>query len=213
MTLAPYYRDEATTIYHGRAEDVLPSIAGVDCAIVTDPPYGNDYNPTRSKFRRIEGDGVPFDPALILRMKLPTVMFGANHYASRLPDSPAWLVWDKRGATPSNLQADVELAWTNLGGPARLIRYYWNGGGSKAREAAGTREPSLHPNQKPEGVMRWAIALIRPALTIVDPYMGSGTTLVAAKSLNRTSIGIETDERYCEKAANRCRQEVLGLSA
>ncbi len=205
--MTPYYQDDLVTIYHGDCREWMPETD----VIVTDPPYGIDINPIRSKFGRIAGDAQPFYPDLVLALGKPTVLFGANHYAHRLPPSPSWFVWDKRGYTASNLQADAELAWSNLGGPVRLIRYYWNGGGSKVQEANGTREASLHPTQKPEGVMRWVIERCPPG-TVLDPYMGSGTTLVAAKSLGRRSIGIEIEERYCEIAAQRCSQEVLGLA-
>jgi site-specific DNA-methyltransferase (adenine-specific) len=120
----------------------------------------------------------------------------------------------------SNDQADCEMAWTNLGGPARIFRLVWNGGGSQMlnqRDGGGhpfgiaaTVPKVLHPSAKPVSLMRWVIGRC-PLGTIIDPYMGSGTTLVAAKSLGRHAIGIEIEERYCETAANRCRQEVLGL--
>lgn len=205
--MTPYYADDLVTIYHGDAREITPTL-DFDL-IVSDPPYGIDLNPIRSRFARIDGDADPFDPAWLLAFDVPTVLFGANHYADKLPASPSWLVWDKRGHTPSNLQSDAEVAWSNLGGPIRLVRYYWNGGGSKAHEGLGG---SLHPTQKPVGVMRWIIERC-PAGAVLDPYMGAGSTLMAAKALGRRSIGVELQERYCEAAARRCSQEVLGLTA
>lgn len=205
--MTPYYADDLVTIYHGDAREVVPALA-FD-VIVSDPPYGIDINPIRSRFDRIVGDAEPFDPAWLLSYGKPTVLFGANHYAERLPSSASWFVWDKRGLTPSNLQADAELAWSNLGGPVRSVRYYWNGGGSKAKEGLGG---SLHPTQKPVGVMRWIIDRC-PAGTILDPYMGSGSTLMAAKQAGRRATGVEIEERYCERAASRLAQEVLGLAS
>jgi site-specific DNA-methyltransferase (adenine-specific)/modification methylase len=152
----------------------------------------------------VAGDDKPFDPSLILGWKMPTVLFGANHYADRLPASPSWMVWDKRDGLGSNDSADCELAWTNLGGPARLFRLRWSG---MLRDAE--RGESYHPTQKPVSLMVWVLQ--RTTGTILDPFMGSGSTLVAAKSLGRRSIGIEIEERYCEIAAQRCSQEVLGL--
>ena len=211
--MTPYYADDHVTLYHARWEDVPPDLLRA-AVLVTDPPYGIALNPIRSRFSRIEGDRMPFDPKPLLDLGLPSVLFGANHYASRLPDSPGWLVWDKREGITSNLQADVELAWTTVASVARMFSLYWNGGGGKAKEAGQEQggEPSLHPTQKPVALMRWVLQRC-PEGTILDPYAGSGTTLVAAKSLNRKAIGVECVERYCEVAAKRLSQEVLGLVA
>lgn len=225
MELTPYYQDDAVTIYHGDCRSLFTrrefAALGFD-VIVSDPPYGIDWK-TEGKSRgavrdypRIEGDDQPFDPTWLLAYDKPTALFGANHYADLLPTSPAWLVWDKRIGMASNDQSDCELVWTNVGGRARMIRYQFNGGGSLAREngvpmRAG-RPVGLHPTQKPLAVMRQILEWM-PEGSVLDPYMGSGSTLVAAKSLGRKSIGIEILEEYCERAANRCRQETLGLSA
>jgi DNA modification methylase len=206
--VTPYYQDDLVTLYHGDCREWMPEAD----VIVTDPPYGINWNTDMGASRgsrvwpRIHGDDVPFDPAHILALRLPTVLFGANHFASRLPDSPSWWVWSKRVGMERWSQSDCELIWTNLGGPARDIRHDW-WGGTAAITQDGIR---AHPTQKPVGLMAKIIDLCPPG-TILDPYMGSGTTLVAAKSLGRKAIGIEIEERYCEVAANRCRQEVLGL--
>lgn len=225
--MTPYYSDDHVTLYHARWEDVPSDLLRAD-VLVTDPPYGIGYdvsggtrNWTRKRqgtmFPRIEGDDRPFDPAPLLALGMPSVLFGGNHFASRLPDSPSWMVWWKRHSGMSEMdQADCEMAWTNLGGPARLMHHVWVGGGSLAKEngvAAGRDKPvGHHPTQKPVALMRWVIERC-PNGTVLDPYAGSGTTLVAAKSLNRKAIGVECVERYCEVAANRLRQEVLGLVA
>jgi site-specific DNA-methyltransferase (adenine-specific) len=223
--VTPYYQDDLVTLYHGDAREIAPAIVGVD-SVVSDPPYGIGWGveggPTRSKSRKVRGDtyepivgdGSPFDPEPWLQYR-SVVLWGANHYASRLPPSPSWLVWDKRPSGWSNDQADCELAWTNLGGPARMFRMDWSGGGTLRKEngshpVAGVI--ALHPSQKPLSLMRWVIAKV-PDGTILDPFAGSGSTLVAAKSLGRRAIGIEIVERYAEAAARRCSQEVLGLSA
>jgi DNA modification methylase len=131
------------------------------------------------------------------------IVFGGNFYA--LPPSQCWLVWDKdNGATDF---ADCELAWTNLPGAVRRIRYRWQG---MLQEHMGAdKERRVHPTQKPLPVMRWCIERAPDAQTIIDPFMGSGTTLRAAKDLGRQAIGIEIEERYCEIAAQRLSQEVL----
>lgn len=214
--MTPYYADDHVTLYHARWEDVPIDLLRAD-VLVTDPPYGMSWTTegmSRQRgatfdFPRVEGDDAPFDPGPLVGLGLPSVLFGGNHYASRLPDSPAWWVWDKR-LDFSNDQSDCEMAWTNIGGTARMFRMVWNGGAGNLDNRIGKHKG--HPTQKPVELMRWCIQRC-PEGTILDPYAGSGTTLVAAKSLGRKAIGVECVERYCEVAANRLRQEVLGLTA
>lgn len=225
--IEPYYSDDYVTIYHGDCLDLLDSLT-FD-VIVTDPPYGLEhagvesrrthYGAKRSRlalaqdYQQIHGDQRPFDPAPFLVLELPTVLFGANHYAHRLPPSPTWLVWDKLDGLTSkrsvgfNDSADVELAWSNLGGPARLYSQRWIGMIRNGRNASHKR---VHPTEKPVELMAWVLAQCPPGL-ILDPFMGSGPTLRAAKDLGRKAIGIEIEERYCEIAVRRCAQEVLPL--
>ena len=152
----------------------------------------------------VDVDAVVADPPYGIGYRFPTViLWGANNYADRLPASRGWLVWDKRLGTGPNDQGDCELAWTNRDVVARLFSRFWNG-------AVGP-ERRLHPAQKPIEVMRWCLELIPSAQLVLDPYMGSGTTLRAAKDLGRRAIGIEIEERYCEIAATRLAQEALKL--
>jgi len=136
---------------------------------------------------------------------LPTVLWGANHYASRLPDASGWLVWDKE--RPDDLdQATCELAWTNFVKGVRRFRFMWHG------MLRLTDEPLEHPTQKPVELIKWILGLRwTPDGVILDPYMGGGSTLRAAKDLGRQAIGIEIEEKYCEIAARRLAQEVLPL--
>lgn len=210
--MKPYYSEAGIDIYHGDAREVLPGLTfGV---IVSDPPYGiahpcdfaargrsnlavcNDYPP-------VFGDDKPFDPAWLLRW--PCILWGANHYASRLPDSSGWLVWDK--LRPDGLdQSRGELAWSNFVKGCRVFPFLWNG------MIRASDEALEHPTQKPIALMRWCIGQPwTPEGVIADPYMGSGTTLRAAKDLGRCAIGIEIEERYCEIAAKRLSQGVLDL--
>ena len=126
------------------------------------------------------------------------VLWGANHYASRLPDASCWLTWDKRDGVCSNDQADCEHAWTNLGGPARVIRHLWNG----MLKASERGEVRVHPTQKPVAVMEWVLGFVK-AHTILDPFMGSGTTGVACARLGRRFIGCEIEPRYFDIACKR----------
>jgi site-specific DNA-methyltransferase (adenine-specific) len=209
--VTPYYEDGLVTIYHGDCREWMPEAD----VVVTDPPYGIGWNAvsiSRQTNRPIFGDDVPFDPAFLLALGKPTVLFGANHYASRLPDCAGWIVWDKRdGQTPTD-QSDAELAWCNFGGTVRTIRVPLRGGGSRAIDHPAGLPVSMHPTQKPLRLMSQVIERCPPG-TVLDPFAGSGSTLVAAKGLGRRAIGIEIEERYCEVAATRCSQEVLGLGA
>lgn len=207
-----YYQDASCTLWHGRCEDVLPMLTGD--VLVTDPPYGIGYrtppSPRRPKSNwSLIGDAEPFDPSHLLTWQR-AVIFGANHFAERLPSSPGWIVWDKRYGMPSNDQSDAELAWTNILSSVRIIRCIWNGGGSLLAENGPAR--AIHPTQKPIKLLRAVIALVStPGEVIVDPYAGTGTTLAAAKSLGRCAVGVEIEERYCEIAATRLCQGVLDL--
>ena len=114
------------------------------------------------------------------------------------PASPArcWLVWDKENG--GNEFADCELAWTNLDKPVRLLRWMWNGMLRKGQEARHG-----HPTQKPLGVMEWCLGFLPDAKTILDPFMGSGTTLVACQRMGRHGTGIELDPDYFDIACRR----------
>jgi DNA modification methylase len=119
-----------------------------------------------------------------------------------------WLIWDKRNDGTSF--ADCELAWTNQRSAARIFRWRWNG---MCQEHGGRfKEQRLHPTIKPLALMKWCIGFFPETRSVLDPFMGSGTTLVAAKSLGCKAIGIEMNEKYCEVAAQRLSQEVFDFS-
>jgi site-specific DNA-methyltransferase (adenine-specific) len=213
--VTPYYEDGSVTIYHSRCEDVLPLLPAPDL-VLTDPPYGMNYRHGGRKggFRygmdeqHIVGDDQLFDPSHLLIYRL--IVWGGNHFADRLPPSRGWLVWDKRDGTPSNDQSDAEVAWTNILTVTRVFSARWSGAHRTGREQI---EGRFHVNQKPVALMTWCLRLAGLPGLVYDPYMGSGSTLVAAKELGLRAVGIEIDERHCETAAIRCSQEVLGLSA
>lgn len=217
----PYYADETTTIYLGDCREILPFLGPVG-VVLTDPPYGISYRSNHNSSRRgkwarwvryenlpgIVGDDAPLDPEFLLEVDVPTVIFGGNYCADQLPPARCWLVWDKRDTIGPNRQADCELAWTNLDKPSRLYRHMWSGL-LRAGEENVARSQKLHPHQKPVALMRWALDYTDSEGIVLDPFMGSGTTLRAAKDLGRRSIGIEIEERYCEIAVGRLSQEVL----
>jgi site-specific DNA-methyltransferase (adenine-specific) len=187
---------------------VMPKLGRFD-AVVTDSPYGIGFShgggggklarSTRLDHMPIIGDEKPFDPAPLLALGIPAILWGGNHFADRLPASQSWLTWDKRCADYSNDQADCEMAWTNLGFPARMFRHVWNG----MLRGSESKTPRVHPTQKPVALMEWCLGFLPDAKTILDPFMGSGTTLVACQRLGRHGTGIELDPEYFEGACRR----------
>lgn len=200
--MKPYYEHGGITIYHGDCRDVLPSLS--PDAIVTDPPFGIGFAAQPTKWQRRAGtkpskwDDVAAELPVLSAAKM--VIWGGNYFP--LPISRGWLVWYKPDAPPS--MGDVEMAWTNLDQNSKQISH---------SISATNAERVGHPTQKPLRVIAWSMEQIRvrDGDLIVDPFMGSGTTLRAAKDRNRRAIGIELEERYCEIAARRLEQEVLAF--
>ena len=197
------------TLYLGDCLEIMPTLGRVD-AVITDPPYGMNYRHgysysnakrvgTRHVNTAIIGDDKQFDPSPFL--DFPTViLFGANHYANNLPVSKGWIFWDKRPNMKPNDHSDGELIWTNKGGHLKRFTYMWSG---VCREGE-SGEKSLHPTQKPIALMAWLIKeYTKPGDTILDPFMGSGTTGVACANLDRKFIGIEIEEKYFDIACKR----------
>lgn len=214
---APYYDDGAgIVIYCADCRDVLPHLGPMDL-LLTDPPYGIDAD-NRARILSRGKLATPRDygesnwdsctPSLETIYQASylcntNVIWGGNYFG--LPASSCWLVWDKDNG--SNDFADCELAWTNMRRAVRKFKYRWNG---MLQERAGDgKEVRVHPTQKPLALMKWCLGLVPGAQTILDPFMGSGTTLVAAKLEGRKAVGIEINERYCEIAAKRLSQGVL----
>jgi site-specific DNA-methyltransferase (adenine-specific)/modification methylase len=197
------------TLILGDCRDVLPTLGRVD-AVVTDPPYGIGYDATHTKYRHgidrgdLIWDREPFDPSPILALGLPTVMWGGNCFASNLPDHAGWLAWVKTVRNEADIrQADMELAWTNCVRRPQTFVHLWIG--AYRDSESGIRNE--HPTQKPIVVMDWCIRVSVPtANTILDPFMGSGTTGVACANLNRRFIGIEIEPRYFDIACRRIEQ-------
>lgn len=220
--MKPYYEHGGITIYHGDAGELLPSL----CAgfVLTDPPYGIDATVDNMRFSggtktgprahtgpriKVHGDTEPFDPTPLLRFPR-LVLFGANNYAAKLPPSNGWIIWDKRVGL-EDMEGwpfgDGEMAWTNVTGAVRFWRNRWMG-----LVRSDEHGEHYHPTQKPVALMAWILRKWRkPADVVLDPFMGSGSTLIAAKQASIPAIGIEIEERYCEIAAQRLSQEVLDL--
>lgn len=219
--MKPYYEEAGITIYHGDCRDV-----GIDADVVlTDPPYGVSWNCQRSGFNTSRKDGgfskwmrdSEFPPIanddgsldLAFLLRYPTAMIcGGNYYP--FPPTKCWIVWDKRDGISPNDQADAELMWTNLDKPTRLYRHMWSGL-LRAGEENVARSAKLHPHQKPVGLGLFALNYAKAKGVVYDPFMGSGSFIVAAKRMGLQAIGIELEEKYCEIAAKRLAQGALPM--
>ena len=203
--MTPYSDQDGISIFLGDCREVLPTLPKVDL-VLTDPPYGINFAGQPTKWQRRAGaqpvawDEEAFsDIALILKAGDDAIVWGGNYYT--LPLSRGWLVWVKPDSPPS--MGSVEIAWTSYDRNARHIIH---------SISATNAERVGHPSQKPEPVVRWALLQASNVVkTILDPFMGSGTTLVAAKRLGRKCIGIEIEEKYCEIAVRRLQQGALDL--
>jgi site-specific DNA-methyltransferase (adenine-specific) len=204
----PYYSENGIVIYNADCREILPHLEPVDL-VLTDPPYGiarvwkggfgHGWGQARVQavVRNEWDQKAPSSAVLetIAAKATKAIIWGGNYFD--LEPSRGWLVWNKpeRGFS----LAEAELAWTNVDA---VIRVYDCNRSDPGRE---------HPTQKPLDLMKWCIAWSKCTGTILDPFMGSGTTLRAAKDLGRKCIGIEIEEKYCEIAVKRLAQEVLAL--
>ena len=207
----PYYSEAGITIYHGDCREILPSLPKVDL-VLTDPPYGINAarirNSQKDGWRDYEVNGwdVERAPAAAIQLSVAagsnSIVWGGNYFTDVLPPTDKWLIWDK-GQTEFSL-ADVEMAWCSWRGAARRLLL----------PRGAVRDAREHATQKPLALMKWAINQA-PGMpeTILDCWIGSGTTLVAAKQLGRRAIGIEIEERYCEIAVKRLAQSVFDFEA
>jgi len=182
-------------------------------AVITDPPYGINYQPSWKKwdgsppdFNSVIGDNEQFDPTPFLYFRT-VVLFGANYYANKLPIG-SWICWDKRldSRKDKMFGSPFELAWfksDNTKRKALMIRVL-HGGVINADSKYGNNEKRLHPTQKPVDVMkRVIIETTNEGDTILDPFMGSGTTGIACVQTGRNFIGIEIDPDYFAIAERR----------
>jgi DNA modification methylase len=213
--VTPYYSDDLVTLYHGDCLEITEWLTAD--VLVTDPPYGEaggtvnrrthkSRHPWLNDFDSLIGDDAEFDPTFLIGLNKPTALWGANHFAHRLPPSRGWIVWDKATRNGLDLkQAEIEFGWTNFLPRPKCFRHMWSGA-FKASE----RGERYHPTQKPVVLSKWLIGMCPPGL-VADPFAGSGSTLVAAKALGRKAIGVEIDERYCETAAKRLAQDAFNF--
>jgi site-specific DNA-methyltransferase (adenine-specific) len=191
------------TLYLGDCRDVLPSLPKVD-AVVTDPPYGflagsSGQGAGKLKNRKLNVASTDWDIApesnfiahQVIEHGKDAVVWGGNYFS--LPPCRGILVWDKQQPWP-NFSA-AELAWTTLDRPCAMFRL------SSSRADKGENNP--HPTVKPLELMKWCLDFLPNSQTILDPFMGSGTTGVAAVQMGRDFIGIEREPKYFDIACKR----------
>jgi DNA modification methylase len=197
------------TLYCSDCLEILPTLGRVD-AVITDPPFGikrdrgmggggGGFYPVRF-FSTYGGDWDRDRPSpdvfdAILSASDAHIIWGGQFFADLLPPQGKWLWWDKCQTMPS--YGDGELAWTSLSGDAPK-KFVYSNNGLMARE-----KDRVHPTQKPVALMQWCLGFVPTAKTICDPFMGSGTTGVAALQLGRKFIGIEIDPGYFDIACKR----------
>jgi site-specific DNA-methyltransferase (adenine-specific)/modification methylase len=181
-------------LWLGDCREVLPMLPKVD-AVVTDPPYGIGANKQtlgkgkKDFYRGGEWDAAAPDIRWIPGHARWYCVWGGNYFADQLPVTNDILVWHKLNDGRSF--SECEFAWTNSGKQSRIKSHHWSG------------EEKEHPTQKPVPVMAWCMAVFSDATSILDPFMGSGTTGVVAIAASRSFIGIERESKYFDIACRR----------
>lgn len=193
------------TLYLGDCMEILPTLERVD-AVITDPPYGINKDGQkqttgghggRKAYDFLGWDSDRPDAAIfeaILRAGKTHVIWGGNYFADLLPPTMKWLVWDKGQRIN---QSDGELAWTSMQSALRIMTM---------NRVELLTDGAQHPTQKPVRLMTWCIDQAGMPETILDPFMGSGTTGVAAIQMGRKFIGIEREPKYFDIACKRIEQ-------
>jgi len=212
-------------------KDLDKLLDGIDVnLLLTDPPYGIDivskgivgrsdkvgftsnhesgkHSLAKArKYRKIIADDKPFNPKYLLTLAKTIIIFGANHFASKLPDNSHWLVWDKKAekGADRNSFSDVELMWTNVKRKnAMIYRYLWSGLLREGDRKSELKE-RVHPTQKPVGLLAEIIKdYSKETHTVLDCYLGSGSTLIACEKTNRICYGMEIDPAYIDVIITR----------
>jgi len=202
--MKPYYESKGITIYCGDSFVIAPEVLAQADLTLSDPPYGlgkswkrtwhGDNGKTRFGGEIPEWDHVATQKCFdILLQTKHSVVWGGNQFAT--PPCGNWLIWDK---IQKSVRAECEMAWTTLKAGHKIFRMsridaYWN-------KAEFKKE---HPAEKPIQLMEWCLSWFKDSKVVIDPFMGVGSSLVAAQRTGRRAIGIELNEKYCEIAASR----------
>ena len=177
--------------------------------VFTDPPYGIDWNtdytrfkggliPSENKYNKIQNDEKAFDPSFLLAIHENCFFFGANCFSDKLPKGN-WIVWDKRFENGKAFLADAEVAWYNGSGAVYIIAETHQGFVSSDKKR-------FHPTQKPIKLLEKIFEKINAPNLLLDPYLGSGSTMVAAHQLKRRCYGMELEPKYCQVIIDRMRK-------
>lgn len=189
-------------LFLGDCRDILPTLPKVD-AVVTDPPYGIGYSsapvvgknrPASTKYEASNWDDAAPEMGPILTAGKSAIVWGGNYFG--FGPSRCWLIWHKPDIAPS--LSPVEMAWTTLDRNCGFYRYSISATGLERVEAGNG-----HPTQKPLPLMKWCLGFLPDSQSILDPFMGSGTTGVAAVQMGRDFIGIEREPKYFDIACKR----------
>jgi len=204
--IEPYYEKNGITIYNGDCAEVLPTLGRFDL-LLTDPPYGIDAGNMNlggyasSRLKPSDWDKEQPEPETIaatIQGCDRAIIWGGNYF--ELKPSRQFVVWDKTPEMEGRSFAECEMAWCSWDAVSRIYRF------------SPTQMKKLHKTQKPLPLMQWCLKLAGPVSSVLDPFMGSGTTLVAAKLAGLKATGIEINKRYCEIAAKRLAQGVLAFN-
>ncbi|MBP8982917.1 MAG: site-specific DNA-methyltransferase [Bacteroidales bacterium] len=198
----PYYEDENGLLYNADCLDIMKQLPDkcVDL-VLTDPPYGIGIsrNPVRQRFNKSDWDkSAPtkeyFDN--MLRIGINQIIWGGNYFSEYLRSSKHFLVWNK--LQPEDFTLGMcEMAWSSLDKPAKMF--------TQSVQVEGN---PFHPTQKPVALMQWCLEnYSKQGDTVLDPYLGSGTTAVACYRTRRNYIGIEISKDYCDIAVKRIKAE------
>ena len=204
--MTPYYSKDGIVLYCGDNREILPELGRFDL-LLTDPPFGHGERWQGGTW----GAAAMYKDAMKWDQKTPSVdtinncllaaessiVWGGNYFS--LPPSRCWLSWEKTSRMAT--LADFELAYTSMDRPSKAF--------VEDRNSDGKR---VHPTQKPLSLMRWCLQFVPDAQTILDPFAGSGTTLLAAKLEGRQCTGIEISEDYCRIAVERLKQGVFNFA-
>jgi len=216
---APYWqsKDGRHVIYCADCLAILPHLTGVD-AVSTDPPYGIGYDPqvhslydgSNNGRSKIVGDESEPDLSAVFSLPCFKIIWGAENFYRQLPHRGRWICWHKRSyvTRPNSMPSgDFELAWMDL--RSGFYKYFQciHGGCVNDDSTFGNNQPRQHPTQKPVALMQWCLGFV-DGETILDPYMGSGTTGVACIRTGRRFIGVEIEPKYCAIAVQRMEREL-----
>lgn len=186
--------------------------------VLTDPPYGIGESMKNHQSRGVLAAGIDYGhsewdskiPSMevfeeMRRVSKNQIIFGGNYFVEYLKNSPCWIVWDKDNG--ENDFSDCELAWTSFSSAVRRLKWRWQG---MLQQEPKWKEKKFHPTQKPVPLFRWILEKYsQEGMTVLDPFMGSGTTAVACKQLGRDFIGFEMEPKYVRIANKRLQQETF----